>query len=538
MKNFKKFTAAIAATLMAASLSIPMATSFTASAAADVTITQVGEGTHVYTAYTIFTGTVTKNAESGAVTLESPTWANPDKAADLLAALQADATIGSVFTDCTTDAASVAKAMGSINSNTPQAAALAKVIANNKTLVGTAVTSTDNVLSLDNGYYVIIDELAEGSSNVNTAVSAYILQVVGNDPITLTAKAEKPTVDKQVYDNDDSAAEGDNNGWGESADHAINESFQFKLTATIPANADFAAYETYKVVFNDTMSKGVTFESIKSVKVAGNDTDIKDNTDVTSTATIGQAGGNWTLTIDDILKYDNDLTDGATIEVIYNAHLNPDAIISTESDEGVNTNNNKVSLSYSNNPNATGENETLGTTTEDYVWVFTYDVKNTKYKNSVADGNELANAGFRLYDSTGTTEIELIYDEDKSAYRPIGEGETGVEMKSAANGVFNIIGLDAGTYTLQETTTPDGYNKCEDITITIAATHKENANATSADLTLTETNGDNDIVNKSGSELPSTGGIGTTLFYLGGGCMVAVAGIFLITKKRMSKNAE
>ena len=125
-----------------------------------------------------------------------------------------------------------------------------------------------------------------------------------------------------------------------------------------------------------------------------------------------------------------------------------------------------------------------------------------------------------------------------SAYRPIGEGETGVEMKSAANGVFNIIGLDAGTYTLKETTTPDGYNKCEDIAITIAATHKENANATSADLTLTETNGNNDIVNKSGSELPSTGGIGTTLFYLGGGCMVAVAGIFLITKKRMSKNAE
>lgn len=108
---------------MAASLSIPMATSFTSSAAADVTTTQVGEGTHVYTAYTIFTGTVTKDTESDALTLESPTWANPDKAADLLAALQADNTIGSVFTDCTIDAASVAKAMGSINSNTPQAAA-------------------------------------------------------------------------------------------------------------------------------------------------------------------------------------------------------------------------------------------------------------------------------------------------------------------------------------------------------------------------------------------------------------------------------
>lgn len=132
----------------------------------------------------------------------------------------------------------------------------------------------------------------------------------------------------------------------------------------------------------------------------------------------------------------------------------------------------------------------------------------------------------------------MIYDANKAAYRPIGEGETGVEMKSAANGVFNIIGLYAGTYTLKETTTPDGYNKCEDIAITISATHKENANKTSADLTLTETNGDNDIINNSGSTLPSTGGIGTTLFYLGGGCMVAVAGILLITKKRINKNAE
>lgn len=536
MKNFKKFTAAIAATLMAASLSIPMATSFTASAAANVTITitQVGDGTHVYTAYTIFTGTVTKNAESGVLTLESPTWANPEKAADLLTALKADATIGSVFTDCTTDAASVAKAMGTINSNSDQAAALAKVIANNKDLVGTAVTSTENVLSLNNGYYVITDELSENSTDVNTAVSAYILQVVGNDAITLTAKAEKPSVDKQVQDETDDAEEGNTDGWGESADHAINESFQFKLTATIPADADFAAYDTYKVVFNDTMSDGVTFESIESVKVSGGNDNIKDNEDVTSTATEGQAGGEWALTIKDILKYDDDLTDGATIEVIYNAHLNPNAIISTENGTAVNTNNNKVSLSYSNNPNAT----TLGKTTEDYVWVFTYDVENTKYKNSVADGNELANAGFKLYDSTGSTEIGLIYDETKSAYRPIATGETAVEMKSANNGVFNIIGLDAGTYVLKETTTPDGYNTCEDINITIAATHKENANATSADLTLTETNGDNDIINKSGSTLPSTGGIGTTLFYLGGGCMVAVAGIFLITKKRMSKNAE
>ena len=150
---------------------------------------------------------------------------------------------------------------------------------------------------------------------------------------------------------------------------------------------------------------------------------------------------------------------------------------------------------------------------------------------------KLKDAGFRLY--KGDVEVGLIYDSGKGAYRPVASEEKAEEMKSATNGKFNIIGLDAGTYTLKETTTPEGYNTCAPITIEIKATHSENAGGTAANLSLTDSkNMSNDVINKSGSTLPGTGGIGTTVFYIGGGCMVALAGVFLITKKRMGKKED
>ncbi|MBQ1433622.1 MAG: LPXTG cell wall anchor domain-containing protein, partial [Ruminococcus sp.] len=189
-------------------------------------------------------------------------------------------------------------------------------------------------------------------------------------------------------------------------------------------------------------------------------------------------------------------------------------------------------------PGGGGNNEETGETPEDYVWVFTYEVDNTKYHDSATAGNELAGAGFRLYDSTGNTEIGLIYDSTLSAYRPVKSGEAATEMTSAATtGKFDIKGLDAGTYVLKETTVPSGYNKCDDITITIGAVHEENTGGSTAKLTFSGSSATNNIVNNKGSALPSTGGMGTTLFVVGGGVTMAAAGIYLVSKKR-SKDAE
>lgn len=482
------------------------------------TITVNNEATgHTYEAYQIFTGDLSEGILSNIV------WGSG-------ITVEGQTTLQTKYdTAETKSAAGVAEAL--TDSNAVQFAKdAAGYLTTTKAESTYSETSKNYTISgLAAGYYLVKDK-DNSLSGADDAYTSYILQVVGNTSVS--PKSAKPTVDKQVHDETADAEAGAVDGWGESADHAINESFQFKLIAKLPADTDFSAYETYKVVFTDTMSGGVTFESIASVTVDGVTLTAGQ---YTATATAGQAGGSWTLTINDIKTIDGvNLTDGADIVVIYNAHLNENAQVNHES--GTTTNQNKVYLEYSNNPNASSEGE-LGKTPEDIVWVFTYEVDNTKVDATDSENKTpLAGAGFRLYDSTGTTEIGLIYDSTISAYRPVKSGETAEEMKSAdKTGVFNIKGLDAGTYVLKETTVPAGYNKCADTTIVIKATHAEAADGASATTTLnSDSNVTNTIENKQGSTLPSTGGIGTTIFYVLGSVLVLTAVVLLVTKKRMS----
>ena len=419
---------------------------------------------------------------------------------------------------------------------------------------GNAVaTSTKNadgnyvISGLAPGYYIVKDETNLNSQN--DANSAVIIQVVGDT--TVETKRAIPTVDKQVYDDEEQA-------WSDAADHDLYESFEFKLTATIPIDADYAAYSAYKVVFHDTMSKGVAFEEIKSVKV-GNTT--LEASQYTATASARENNGDdnstWELRIDDIKSIVANLAEGTTVEVIYTAHLtdkvetyyNASATDATPS-------NNKVYLEYSNNPAATG----TGNSVQDTVWVFSYEVNNTKVeptndepitaeayaelndeakKEYVPVGDKyqkvqpLAGAGFKLYQNN--TEIALIYDDQLNAYRPVKDNETGTEMTSAqTTGAFNIKGLDAGAYTLKETTTPSGYNTMADQIIEISPTTAENAAGTAADLTMSKADTSNVITNHKGSELPATGGIGTVIFYVVGAALVIGCGIVLISRRRVS----
>ena len=511
MKNTKRFLAMAAALSLAACAAAPMA--MTASAAS-IEITGIStDQAHTFEVYQIFTGDLSDG------TFTNLKWGTGISAYD-----GAAVTAGALVDSDTIDA------LGT------DARAIIDKITKSSTKACADVTSsggTATISGLDDGYYLVLD--TTNLDDKDDANSAYIIQVAGTASVAI--KNETPSVDKQVLDETADAEAGATGGWGESADHAINETFQFKLTATIPANADLAAYDTYKLVFNDTMSNGVTFEDIASVSVGG--TAIA-ATAYTSTATDDTAGLTWSLTINDVIAL---VPSGKTwsedeivVEVVYNAHLNENAIISTATGNNLEVNNNKVDLQYSNNPDNTGTGTSdLGQTPEDYVWVFTYEVDNTKYKVSAAEGNELAGAGFTLYsDSAKTTAIKLIDNGDGTytvADQSAASG-TITEMTSNDDGIFNIKGLDAGTYYLSETSVPDDYNAADDITITIGATHIENAAGTAADLTLTATNADNDIVDTKNNTLPSTGGMGTTLFILGGGCMAGLAGIYLISKKR------
>lgn len=523
MKKMKRLLGVLLAAVMVLAMNI------TALAADDtkytITINNINTG-HKYEAYQVFAGDLSKG------TLSNVKWGSGVDTSKtvgektLLQALKDDSMLNTEFNTCST-AADVADVLATFNDNSEKVDAFATVVSKYlSTPTGSANEPTGGnyvISNLPAGYYFVKD--AQDLIGQD-AYTKFILKLVDN--VSVTPKSAIPTVKKEVQDEIADAESGNNEGWGATADHAINESFQFKLTATLAADTDYNAYETYKVIFNDTMSKGVTFESIESVTVDGQSIT---NGNYNCTASSGQEGGKWTLTIDDIKAIVGvNLTDGAEIVVIYNAHLNEKATVNHES--GSTENTNKVFLQYSNNPNVGGEND-LGSTEEDMVWVFTYEVDNTKV--NAADGMPLSGAGFRLYNADGSEEISLIYDSTISAYRPIKYGELGVEMFSAEEtGVFNIKGLDAGEYTLKETTVPGGFNKCADVKIKISATHKEEAGTGMTTLN-SESTMTNRIENKQGATLPSTGGIGTTIFYVVGGILVIGAAVLLITRRRMNK---
>ena len=388
------------------------------------------------------------------------------------------------------------------------------------------------------GYYLIVDttDFSAGDSD-HHACNSFLLNVTQapwNLPIT--PKAEKPSVKKEVFDNHDGTNEA---GFYSSADHAINEPFQFKLTATLPASYDndraYDYYKYYKVVFSDTMSEGLTFDEIESVTIkSGSAT--KTLTDSDYEYTSKPTTNSFELAISDVKTLVANLNSGAEITVLYKAHLNEKAYVNTVTN-GDTKNTNKVYLTYSNNPRI---NTSVGRTPESEVRVYTYQLNNTKYKNSVADENKLEGAGFRLYSGAACNdeqEIKLKKNTTDGTYsRYFGDG-AGEQMFSDDKGQFNVKGLDAGTYYLKETSTPTGFNTCPVTTVVIKANHTEN----NVDLNGSTINDEGvgasglstTIVNKQGTTLPSTGGMGTTLFYVIGGGLMVAAIVLLVTKKRM-----
>lgn len=390
------------------------------------------------------------------------------------------------------------------------------------------------------GYYLIVDNIDFSNGDYYHAYNSFLLvndTQQGEYNVIINHKVVKPTVEKKVYDNDnnDISSAG---GWGSSADHAINEKFQFRLIAKLPASKDngraYDYYDKYTVCFNDTLSAGITFDNLDTVKIANVDGDnSKEITNYKFDDTDLHEAGHPTsfkLSIDDVktcaAAAGLNLNDGATITVTYTAHLNDNAAVNSTS--GPTDNKNKVQLQYSNNPRNSAY---WGFTPESEVRVYTYQLNNTKYRDDDTTGNELAGAGFRLYsdkDCTEEQEIKLKKNTTDGTYSPYFGTDAGDEMISGNDGQFNVKGLDAGTYYLKETKTPDGYSACDNKEIVISATHDVNHVSLSGNLS-------NKIINKKagGITLPSTGGIGTTLFYVVGGGLMVAAIVLLVTKKRM-----
>lgn len=523
-KVIKKLLAALLAVAMVCAMAIP------AFAYNPGETEENLNGTHGYSAFQIFKGVISKDNP----TLSGVDWGQNITEPDIfLANLKNDPTIGEKFETAAT-AQEVLAVISQWSNSDDNSIAFARVVCsylypNADAKPEPVITDHTGGINIPkSGYYLIVDTTYFNPGDYYHAYNSFFLLNVPQVPyvVPINRKVVKPTVEKEVYDNQDGANEA---GFGSSADHAINEEFQFKLTATLPANPDRAYdyYDEYMVTFCDTLSAGITFDRWDTVVINNGGADIPIPAENYYSDASNQ---DLTLSIEDVKTCAPglNLNNGATITVTYTAHLNEKAYVNTAGGASNTENKNSVYLIYSNNPRSSAF---FDRTPESAVCVYTYQLNNTKYHDDDTQGNELEGAGFKLYsDADCKNEVELY--QDGEFYYPIknATGKTAVEMKSAANGQFNVKGLDAGTYYLKETTPPKDYNACADKKIVISATHTEYNVILSG-----ESNLNNKIINKKagGITLPSTGGIGTTIFYVVGGGLMVAAIVLLVTKKRM-----
>lgn len=513
MKHSKKLASLLLALVIALSLAV---TAFAdESTTYSITINNSTAG-HTYEAYQIFTGDLATN-EAGNKVLSNIVWGSGVSEAGQTALGDAAAKTETLKTEA--DAKAFAKAVAPYLT----------------TAAGSANTVTDGkyvISGLAAGYYLVKDQ--DGSLiGDNDSYTEYIIQVVGN--VTATPKSDVPEVQKKVKDINDST-DTTKTDWQDSADYDIGDSIPFQLKATLADNV--SSYTTYKVVFHDTLSKGLTYNKDAKVYIDGTETN-----GFTVTATVN-ADGTTTLTVscDDVKALGAGNSSVITVE--YTAKLNENAVLGSAG------NPNEVYLEYSNNPNKSeeGNNET-GETPKDVVIVFTY---KTIINKVDSETKPLTGAAFKLE--------KLIKGEDGAADTWTTVKEFAVDGTTTS---FTFSGLDDGQYKLTETKTPVGYNTIDPIYFVIEATHGETADVPTLktlNAYLTDANGNKQtemkdgesvnidlgtvdltagsitttVVNKSGSELPSTGGIGTTIFYVLGGVLVLAAVVLLVTKKRMS----
>lgn len=533
-KVIKKLLAALLAVAMVCAMAIP---AFAENSEGDV------DSHHTYSAFQIFKGDVEGNNIKD-FKISNVDWGSNiiNNSDDFLNKLREADHIGPLFTNAKS-AQEVLAVISQWHDSDDYSIAFARFVCHylysndaNPTYVVRAGSNALTIPEAKAGYYLFVDTTDFSKDDSYHSYNSFLLMVTkGNWNVPITPKAEKPTVEKKVYDNPDGTSTG---GFGSSADHAINEKFQFQLTATLPdsTNRAYDYYDKYSVIFHDTLSEGITYDKDDEldsvvIKSNGNTYNITDSSKYTIDTTDLESQNSFVVNIDVKACAKDagfDLNNGATITVTYTAHLNDEAYVNTAG--GSTSNINKVYLTYSNNPK---DESSIGKTPESTpVYVYTYQLNNTKHQDT-EKGPALEGACFRLYsDEACTDQSEVQLYQKDGFYYPIKDvlGKEAVEMKSAANGTFNVKGLDAGTYYLKETKTPDGYSACKVIPVTIKADHSRNDQVNLEGSNLT-----NDIVNikAGGITLPSTGGIGTTLFYVVGGGLMVAAIVLLVTKKRM-----
>ena len=578
MKNYKRSLAILTAAFLAAT---PLAATGLTAFAEDpaptynITVTPKEATTSAFSAYQIFTGTVSGGK------LTNIGWGSsmPDDKTALLAALKADTVFGSgdenkFYSLTATDSAEkFADVMGTIINESDMANELAKVLDDfaTTTPVTDGNAGTVNVIEgVAPGYYLVKETSPASSDNPKNPISLNLLKVVDGN-VTIDAKEDLPTLDKKI-----TGPNAKNDGKANAV--SIGDTVSYEIDCDMP---DMTGYSKYYYVINDTLSDGLTFDPT-SVVVKIDNVALTAGTDYEVQTEDAAAPYTFQVVFKDFVNRTE--AKDSPIVVTYNAVLNEDA------DRTSAGNLNTANLTYSNNPNDNyggtpptgdepGDGEPVGTTPSKQTKTYTANIKLTK-----TDGtNALAGAKFSISGTSAKAVLingtSYVKDNTNGTYYKLKNGtftttapdgdedlydgtdkykivenidkdttytDICMEAYVKADGTLEFGGLGAGTYTITELEAPAGYNMLSPASFTItidnenasfdspAWTASTNLSGVTVSMDQSTATASMTIVNKAGSTLPSTGGIGTKLFYIFGSLLVVGSGVLLITKKRMS----
>lgn len=532
MKKMKKLLSLVLSVAMVVAMGITVfadtPTTYT------LTIASSNSG-HIYEAYQVFTGDLAKN------TLSNVVWGSGVAGDALLTELRNDNNTKGDFSACT-DAKAVAEKVATFADNSEKLDAFAKIVGKHLTdTKGISSYSDTNknytISNLNAGYYFVKDADNSLSGEGKDSYTKFILKLVKDE--TVTPKTDTPSAEKKVKENVKTGDWQNDGKYGQQyndvADYNIGDDVPFAFYSKVP---DMSNYTSYNYIFEDKMDAGLTFKNDVTFKI-GNKTLVKDTDYSVVTENLGDSC-TFHVVINDLKKIEG-INKGDEIRVTFTAKLNANAVIGNPG------NANEMKLKYSNNPN---DNDSKGETPWDKVVVFTYELDTTK-----VDGTDttkvLKDAEFKLYRKNSSNTNEYVKVEDGKVKGWTTNADEASVLKSGNDGKFVVKGLDDGTYYLKETKAPSEYNLlASDIKLEIKATttNGQNWNGTDKALTAIEikvndgntTSGTNGTVsttveNNKGSVLPSTGGIGTTIFYVIGGILMVGAGVILVSRRRRSK---
>lgn len=338
------------------------------------------------------------------------------------------------------------------------------------------------------------------------------------------------------------------------ADVKPGDIIPFKVTTEIPSYG--TSFTNPQFSIDDTLSEGLTLEGNVTVKY-GDKTTTATNDDVTITPKAGGSGYTVTFT----QSYLTGLA-GATpdVEITYSAK------VTTEGTNNVTYMDNKAKLTFSNTPSTTSDKE-------DITRHYTFAIDGDLLGHTGEEGSELIKTGVDAEGNPLTENHKTYHNETVSALAEAtfklegvaGTPTAGVSQtkQSDSNGRINFDGLDAGTYKLTEVSAPAGFVKdSREFTVTITPTYDEDGLLQSYTITITADGGynggatftmtneggvttvsspedaSNFIENKQGTELPSTGDMGTTILYIIGGALVLFAGVALFARHVVRKQSK